>query len=187
MDTAMQFELTMRLLFGEKAYHIAGSAGHPAHRREWLQRAVRRLLRLVNTLDTTPRHKQMLMVELEEISGLLKGANKPSWALVYHLLSLCMRLVGFDYTRGVKCHTPIYWRSHEQYYTAHILSGGDVMQDYNDKTDAISVRRSIVKDLKGKGLDDFKISLVLNTIEYEVNQLRSSPASNRPHRKRRAS
>jgi hypothetical protein len=36
MDTAMEFELAMRLLFGEKAYHIASSASHPAHRREWL-------------------------------------------------------------------------------------------------------------------------------------------------------
>lgn len=47
------------------------------------------------------------------------------------------------------------------------------MQSYHDKRDAISVRRTVIEDLKSKGFDDFKISLVLNTTEYEVKQLRS--------------
>ena len=58
------------------------------------------------------------------------------------------------------------------------------MQDYNDRKDAVSVRRSVVEDLKKKGLDDFKVSLVLHTSEYEIKQLRSNPALNRTRRKR---
>ena len=186
MDTAMHFELTMRLLFGEKAYQIAGSEAHHAHRREWLRKAVRKLLRVVNTLDTTLRHKQALMAELDAIAPLLKGAKEPSWDLVYRMLSLSSKLLGFDYVRGEKCHTPVYFQTPGQYYTAHILNGGDAMQAYYDRKDAVSVKRLVVEDLKAKGFDHFKISLVLNTTEYEVKQLRSTPRSTGRAQKGRA-
>src|SRR2546428_618712 len=115
IDNAMEFELAMRLLFGEKAYHIASLASHPTHRREWLQKAVKKLLRISNELDTTPRHKQMLMTELEVVSRLLKKTTDPSWELVFHLLRLSMRLLGFDFVRGARCHTPTYHQTAAQH------------------------------------------------------------------------
>ena len=180
----MQFERTMMLLFGDDAYQIASQEANPTHRRQWLQKGIKKLIRVVNTLDTTPHHKQVLMTNLESISHLLKGVKESSWDLVYSLLRLSFSLLGFGYARGG--HTPIYYQTTAQYYTAHILQGGDVMQDYNDRKDAVSVRRSVVEDLKKKGLDDFKVSLVLHTREYEIKQLRSNLALNRPRRKRRA-
>lgn len=176
MDNAMEFEITMRLLFGDNAYQIASSEANPTHRREWLRRAIRKLTRTINNLDTTVRHKQMLMVEAEGISQLLKRAKEPSWELIYCFFRLASRLLGYDFVRGARCHSPLYWQSPEQHHTTHVFSGGDVMQDYYDRKDAISVRRSVVEDLKAKGFDDFKISLVLNITEYEVKQLRSNPA-----------
>ena len=187
MDTAMVFELTMRIIFGDKAYQIASSEGNPAHRREWLQKAVRKFMRDVNDLDSTPRHKQGLMMELEAISTLLKGKKEPSWELMYRFIRLVSRLLGYYYAKGEKCHSPVYWQSQWQYYTAHIFNGGDAMQDYYDRKDAISVRRSIVEELKSKGLDDFKISLILNTTEYKVKQLRSNLSFQGKLRKRDAS
>lgn len=175
MDTAMRFETTMRLLFGEKAYQIAGTEANPKHRREWLQKAVREMMRVVNTLDTTPRHKQLLMAELEAITELLKGTKEASWDLVYRLFRLSFRLLGFDYVQGTKCHTPVYYQTPNQYFTSQLLGGGDPMQDYYDKKNAISIRQSIIKNLKAQGLDDFKVSLVLNTTEHEVKKLRSNP------------
>lgn len=174
MDTAMDFEITMRILFGKKAYHIASSEANPTHRREWLQKAIRKLTRTINDLDTTVRHKQMLMAESEAISQLLKRAKEPSWELVYRFFRLASRLLGYDFVRGARCHSPLYWQSPAQHHTTHVFNGGDVMQDYYDQKDAISVRRSVVEDLKAKGFDDFKISLVLNITEYEVKQLRSN-------------
>ncbi len=79
MDIGMYFEMTMRLLFGQKAYQTAGSEMHPGHRRAWLQKAVRQFMRLVNGLETTPRHKQILMTDLEGISEALKGTREASW------------------------------------------------------------------------------------------------------------
>ncbi len=181
METAMHFEHTMCLLFGKKAYQIAGSEVNPVSRRKWLQKAVRELLRVVNSLYTTPRHKQMLMAELEAITQLLKGTKEPPWVLVYRLFDLSFRLLGFD--NGAKCHTAVYFQTQEQYYRAQVLSGGDPMQAYDDRKDAISVRRSVVRVLKDKGFDDFTISLVLNTTEYKVKQLRSNQKLNRTRRK----
>ena len=180
MDTAMHFEQTMGLLFGKKAYQIAGQEANPKHRREWLQKAIRKLLREVNALDTTPHHKKVLMMELDAISELFKGAKDPSWDLIYRFLRLSFCLLGFG-------HTPVYYQTEGQYYTAHIRRGGDVMQNYHDCKDAVSLRRSVVEYLKKQGFDDFKISLILNTSEYDIKQLRSSPALNRTRQKRRAS
>lgn len=172
MDTPMDFELTMRLIFGKKAYHIAGAESDPVNRRQWLKKAIRRLLRHVDDLDTTVRHKQMLMSDIDELLAQLKSIKEPSWAIVYRLLRLCFRLFGYDYVRGAKCHTPVYWQTEGQYYTSHILEGGDVMEDVSDKNDAISVRHDVVMSLNNQGLSDFKIALVLNTTEYAVKQLR---------------
>lgn len=160
----------MRLLFGQKAYQSAGCEGSPAARREWLQKAVRELLRVVDSLDTTPRHKQALMAELEAITQLLKRIKEPTWVLVYGLFRLTLQLLGFY--GGAKCHTPAYFQTREQYFTVQLL-GGDASQYYYDQKDAISLRRDLVMRLRDEGFDDFKISLVLNTTEHQVKQLRS--------------
>lgn len=170
----MQFESTMRLLFGEKAYQIAGTEANPKHRREWLQKALRELLRLANSLDTTPRHKKMLMLELEAVSKALKGAADPSWDIVYRLFRLSMRLFGFDYT-GARCHTPAYWQTPDQRHTVRIFENTDPSCVHQEEMDAISIRQGVVEHLRRKGLDDFKISLVLNASEYAVKKLRERP------------
>lgn len=170
MDAGMRFEMTICLLFGDKAYKIAGTEANAKHRKEWLQKAVRKLLRVVDDLDTTPRHKQMLMTELEAITELLKGAKEASWDLVYRFLRLSIRLLGFD-AQGAKCHTLMYFQTPNQHLTTQLYRGGDRSQDYNDKMNAIVIRKSIIEDLKAQGMDDFKISLVLNTSEYEIKKL----------------
>jgi hypothetical protein len=182
----MQFENTMRILFGEKAYQIAGIEANPKYRREWLQKAVRELLRLVDSLDTVPRHKKMLMLEIEAVSSALKGSAEPSWELVYRLFRLCMRLFGFDYMSGVRCHTLAYWQSPSQHYTVRLMEGEDAVRGEEEEKDAISLRRGVAKELKKRGFDDFKISVVLNTSEHAVKQLRSNSLGQPTRRKRRA-
>ncbi len=57
------------------------------------------------------------------------------------------------------------------------IIGRQVQTAYGGRID--SLRRAIVEDLKNKGLDDFKISVVLHTSEYEVKNLRSNVALQR--------
>jgi hypothetical protein len=181
MDTGMYFEMTMRLLFGDKtAYHIADSEMNPARRRVWLQRTVRKFMLLVDNLDTTPSHKSRMMTDLETIANSLKGVREPSWTLVYGLLHLCMHVLGFDSEFGVTCHTLAYWQTPAQHqHTRPRPAEGLIMQNLSDRQDVISLRRAIVADLNSKGLDDFKIALVLHTSEYEVKNLRSTLAPQR--------
>ena len=61
----------------------------------------------------------------------------------------------------------------DQHYTEVISSGGDVMQDYHDQKTSVSVRKKLVAQLKEEGLNDFQISLVLNTSEYQVKKLKN--------------
>ncbi len=168
----MKFEMTMRLFFGNKAYHIAGQERTAKYRAEWLAKIGKVLLKHIDEIDTTPRHKQMLMAEAESFQKEARLAKADPWNLVYVLVRLCGRFLGYDSMRGAKVHTPTYHQDCEQYYTVAMRQGGDTMQDYYDKKDAISTRRSVVELLKTQGLDDFKIALVLNTSEYEVKKLR---------------
>ncbi|MDO8891026.1 MAG: hypothetical protein Q7V00_04205 [Sulfurimicrobium sp.] len=177
MDAAMDFEITMSLLFGEKARHIDDQHCSTKGRRAWLTKAIERLTREVDALDTTVRHKQMLMGELEAIATLVKRESEPSWDIVYRFLRLASRLLGFDYFRGARCHTPTYWQTPAQNLNSVVFEGGDIMQDYYDKKNAIAVRRSVVQNLKSQGFDDYKIALVLNITEYQVKKLRATALS----------
>ena len=168
----MDFELTMRLFLGDKAYHIAGQESHDKYRREWLLKAAKKILLRVDAIETTTRHKQMLMTEAEKLIQSLKGQIRSPWSVVYRLFRLCGRLLGFDFVRGAIVHTPIYYQTSEQYYTSKILEGGDALQDYYDKKDAVSTRERLAKQLKEEGLTDFKIALVLNTTEYQIKKMR---------------
>ena len=172
MDTGMLFEGTARLFFGERAYQIAGQASSPIARRKWLKKILRLLLKRMNELETTVRHKEMLMKTAEAAERELGRNDQPTWTLVYHLITLVGRLLGYDFVHGARCHSLVYFQERGQYYTTDILSSGDALQEYYDEKDAVSVRQEVVKNLKIQGLSDFKISLVLNATEYQVKKLR---------------
>ena len=67
MDNSMRFETTMRHFFGDAAYQIASQATNPKDRSEWIRKVVKRLMKIVNDLDTTVGHKKILMAILERI------------------------------------------------------------------------------------------------------------------------
>lgn len=172
MFNGMDFELTVRLFLGEKAYHIAGQETYGNNRQRWLSKVAKKILKRLDVLDTTSRHKEMLMNDVEGLIKVLKGRTLSAWPIVYRLFRLCGRLLGFDFVRGSIVHTPVYYQNIEQYYTSEILIGGDVMQDYYDKNNAISIRKRLSEQLKNEGLTDFKIALVLNTTEYQIKKMR---------------
>lgn len=177
MDAAMDFELTTRLLFGDKAYQIADQHGSTKSRRDWLMKAIKMLTREVDNLDTTLRHKQMLMSELEAIAALVKSDSEPSWDIMCRFLRLASRLLGFDYVRGARCHTLTCWQTPAQNLNSVVFEDGDIMQGDYDEKNAIAVRGSVVQNLKSQGLDDYHIALVLNITEYRVKKLRATPSS----------
>src|SRR6266571_3284386 len=94
-DSSMVFELTMRLFFGDQAYHIADQAGTPKYRRQWIKRALRLIMKRTDKIETTTRHKQILMEVIEAINTAVGVNDRPSWCLVYCLLALIGRFLGF--------------------------------------------------------------------------------------------
>ncbi len=170
----LDFEMCMSQFFGKKANNIGSKANNKTARKQWLLKATKAMLKRADKIETTTRHKQMLMYEIEYLSKKIKKVNEASWEVIFCLFSLCSYLFGYDYCRGGIYNTPTYHQSKGQYYTVKIFEGGDVMQDYYDKKDAISVRKKLINDLKEAGYDDFKIALILNTTEYQVKKLRKN-------------
>jgi len=179
-DVGMDFEMTMRLLFGQRAYHIAGEAMHPPSRRQWLREALRKIMVIVNKLDTAPHHKEVLLRTLNDGKASLKEGDS-SWPLVISLMRLSIHLLGFEYATGTQFQQPIYSRDWGQYYTARSHNRGtdsDALDEsHNDKQNAIVARRRLVQQLSDNGMNTFQIALVLNTSEYEVKRLRRTVRS----------
>ena len=171
----MEFEMTFRLLFGDRAKYIEGQQLNTKSRSRWLRKALDKIEQELNSLDTTERHKQMLLGEIEATRDAVASKSDSAWPVVYSLIRLVCRLLGYDFVRPAKCHTATYWQSVGQHLNTVVFQGGDVMQDYYDKKNAMAVRRQVVAHLKAQRLSDYRIALVLNTTEYEVKKLKSTP------------
>ena len=169
---AMQFERTLMLFFGDTAYQTAGQEATPSSRRQWIRCVLTLIIKAVDKIETTVRHKQLLMKHAEDAHKSVGTSDQPSWKFVYHLINLIGRLIGLDYHRGTRLHTLSYWQTYSQFYAGIIQSGGDGIQDYYDELDAVTIRQRVVHLLKKEGFSDFKIALVLHTTEHEVQQLR---------------
>ena len=166
----LHFEMTMRSFLGNEADHIASQAFDAKSRKRWYAKALKKVLKLIDQLETTTKHKKQMTIWVESALGAVTKEFDEQRLLLY-LFRLSGSLLGFSGIRGSVLHTPIYSQSHSQHYTEEIQSGGDVMQDYYDKKNVLAVRRSLVIELKAQGFTDFKIGQVLNISEYQVKKL----------------
>jgi hypothetical protein len=171
MNSEMLFETTIRLFFGNQAYQIAGQGSTPKYQRDWVRKVLKKLMRDIDKLDTTVGHKARLMKTADAAYRAVGRNDRPTWVLVYRLLAFVGRLLGYDFLEGSRLHSISYWQTPGQYYQADILSDDDALQGGYDKNDAIGLRSQVAKELSEKGLSDFKITLVLNTSEYEIANL----------------
>ena len=169
----MQFEDLMRQLFGEKAYGIAGGSGNDRFRKRWLIQASRLMQKIVVEIDTTPRHQRMLSIALEDLEKSFQNCREPTWEIVYKLLLLCSRLLGYDYCIGSAFNTPLCYQTEAQHYGQLQAEGADALSEHiADQKNALTLR--IARELKAKGHTIFKIVLVLNTSEYQIKKLLKS-------------
>lgn len=169
------FELTMRLFFGDRARHLEESAMPPKDRNKWLRSAFKRITKDFGQLDSSPEHRDSLLLEAGYLntSGLpgFEGAG-PTWGLVYSLLRIIGYLLGYGLCEGRKFYTAVWWQDRGQYYVSKALRGKGWFEFSRDHRTAVARRAEIAEKLRNDGLDDFQISLVLNTTDYEVKKLR---------------
>jgi DNA-binding CsgD family transcriptional regulator len=162
----MLFETTMRSFLGEKAYQIAGQVYNEKYRKEWYRKALRKIIKRVQEIDTSTKHKESIAYCSERALKVLSQKHFNETKLSLYLLCLIGSLLGF---LGMG-RTPVYLKT---FYTEAMSQGTDViqlMQNYNKNS--ISIRKRIINQLRKEGLNDFQISLVLNTSEYQVKKLR---------------
>lgn len=167
----IDFERTVTRFLGDEATNIASLALDKDARKSWYTKVLKRILAEVNLLDTTTRHKESLLSCIEGALNVV-GKNYNEEKLFFYILRLSGALLGFANNRGSVLYTPIYSQTHSQYYTESILAGGDVLQDYEDKNNSLSIRRDLVFSLSAQGLSTFTIAQVLNISEYQVKKLK---------------
>lgn len=114
-----------------------------------------------------------MLGEIEAFATCVKPSAQPNWTMIYRLLRLVFRLLGFDNVRGARCHTVEYWQNTLQRLNSVVFDGGDIMQDYYDKKNAIALRREAANALRTAGHPEHMIALALNTTEYELRMLRA--------------
>jgi hypothetical protein len=166
----LDFEEMLMQYFGDKAWHTAASAYSKTTRNKWLKKLESKLIADIDTLDTSERHKSLMMRDAESFFKTLR-ADEPSWDSIFAALMFISRFLGYDYCRGSKQHTLTYYQTEAQYYTQKIFAGGDPMQDHFDRKDVISQRAEIAKSLKENGHNTLRIAQILNISEYKVKQL----------------
>ncbi|MBL4898863.1 MAG: hypothetical protein JKX76_04335 [Colwellia sp.] len=166
----LEFETMLKHYFGEKASHCSHAAYDKKERSRWFKKLESKLARDIESIDTSERHKSMMLKNLTKLFSSMKNENA-SWISIFRALQLIARILGYDYVKGSKLHNLNYYQDSSQYYTQLALSGEDIMQDHYDEKDIISERAIVAKSLKEDGKSTFRISQILNISENKVKEL----------------
>lgn len=172
LNYGMQFELVMQTFLGDKAYHIADQAYDVESRKAWYKKALKKIILKVQKIETTTKHSEYLANLSQRALECLGNKNFTETEFTLYLLRITGALLGMTPARGACIATPMYYQTPDQHFTEAVISGGDAPLSYYDKNNFVAVRRKIVEQLKEGGLNDFDISLILNTSEYQIKKLR---------------
>lgn len=168
----MLFERTIQSLLGEKASHIAGQVHSDKSRKDWYKKALKKVVKNIQEIDSSTKHKELLAHYSEGALKALSAQPYNESVFTLYLLRLISALLGYMGTRPYRIATPAYFQEPSQHYTEVIACGGDTLQDYYDEKDTLTIKADIINQLKQTGLNDFKISQVLNISEYQVKKIR---------------
>jgi hypothetical protein len=176
-DYSLDFEHCVRQFLGDKAYHIADSVGNDSSVRSWYRKCINKMEKRVDLLDSTARHKEMLMKELNDLDERLKlKKSLGSKELVIDLFWLISRLFGYDAISGKVYNQAFYHQTYGQYFMelASWKRAGKSWGEINveEIKNVITWRKAIVRLLKEKGLDENIIAQILNTTEYQIKKMK---------------
>lgn len=168
------FECSMRLFLGDKAFGIANLANNPKERNKWIKKVLEKMMVVIDTMETSEKHKQKLLYFLEEVLQNLDEHGDISYDAFFYLLCFCGHLLGFVNLTGGIYRNILYYQNDDQYYATVHHEGGDRDREYfNDKKDIGSIRPKLVVQLKAEGFSNFKIAKILNITQYQVTQLKN--------------
>lgn len=172
MNIDLYFERVMGLFLGESAYQCAGEETNERARNERLNSVAKVILKRIDDLDTTTRHKNKLLSGAEKFFEATKGKDISTKNLLYVLLWFCGSLLGFESNGRVNAitHSLFYWQNKNQYVTSNIIEGNDDSQIHEDEKSIFNTRKKIIEKLKEEGFTCFKIAMIFNTTEYQIKK-----------------
>ena len=171
-DLALEFERTLQLLLGDRAYQSAGEEANTRARRKRLREMCKLLACRVMDLDTTVNHRERILAEIQCLEERLKTAANVDGQLVYPLFRLVARLLGHEQSRGARPYTPAYFQTESQRFTSDVLDHNEGAEHFDSlKANAMTLRRAVALSLRAKGIDTFTIGLALNCSEHHVKKL----------------
>jgi hypothetical protein len=154
MPNQLLFERTIHLFFGdEKALNLAGQVTTNKQRQEWALKVFKEISQIVNSLDSTVGHKEILKSKVEHLADCIKK-QEPNWEMIYRLLSFCGSLLGLDARSRypLRLNTPVYFQTEEQFFSEKIICNLDLSKD---KRDAFLAKIKIIKELRLEGFNSF--------------------------------
>lgn len=159
----------MMMLFPKGDSPVASFADDEQYVKTWLRKAIKKFIKEVNTLDTTQRHKDVLILHLESINRRLNGGN--IWEIIFDLFNVIARLFGYDYHKGQKLLTAIYSETPYQHFWSGLHAGEDWKKQNGIRESFIRKRIELIKQLKKDGYSTFDISQIFNTTDYEIKKI----------------
>jgi len=178
---SMNFELAMREILGDKAYHSADSAGNPTSIKKICKKALNKIKeRIDNIVTMDERLRAMLFSEIsyleKEISKIDKESN--DWEIISILFHIIARLLGYDWISGKVCREIIYYQTKDQMYCDYVNDCA-VAENRRKKYDTLwkesneiyLKRYKEVIRLKEEGFHPNQIARIMNTSEYAVKQM----------------
>ncbi len=171
---SMEFELGMRQILGEKAYHSFDVAAVPKSAIRLLLKATKELsIRVDEIITMDSRLHERLLSDIGTLQTQISGmTNTPCRIhIIGQLFKIISRLLGYDWMDGNIYRTPVYFRTKSQEYKDHIKHMANWRDWQNEENEVILQRRKICLQLDGQGWHKNQISRVLNISEYEVEQL----------------
>jgi hypothetical protein len=169
----MDFEHAMAQFFGIKAEYIANDFYDKRKVNKWFIKAIYKMSKDIQNIDTTTRHKEILMDNLEWVKTDIKEHVEPM-IIISHLFMLCSRFLGYDYVKGVSFHTPFYYQTHGQYCSHQALnSGKDRLELHrSDHRNILIKQKEIAYNLTKEGFNDFQIGMILGLSEYRIKKMK---------------
>lgn len=172
-DFMSDFEYSMRLFFGDKAYNISGLSLNHKVRNHWLRRTIDKLARQFNGLDAPEALKEALLHAADLLRNVNLRSEQPNWAFVYRLLRIIAHLLGYVLITGRQHYSVMWVQTPAQHYFDKVERGGR-WTAYEDAQSAQCVRAKLAAQLRREGISDFQISLIFNTTEYQIKKLKKT-------------
>jgi hypothetical protein len=183
MEYNLDLENCVRQFLGDKAYGTAGRFGNSKQIKKYLLKCLDVCSQEVLTLDTTARHKEMLLNNINKVKEsiqIVEFVNEEDIKLVLNLFWLISRLFGFDWVSGQIRNKAFYYQDYGAYF--HDLVKEKAFKDEkfsqydfreNIKKNIITKQREIYNQLKKGKFSDQEIAQVFNTTEYHIKKLKN--------------